>query len=83
MKIIKSDYTEGLYFLGYDDDISEDQIVRALRSHYGKTDGDDYDGLDRRDCDIADAHTDDDADSIGDLIGSYDTVERVYLRPCR
>lgn len=83
MTINKSEYDKELFYLGYDDRISDEKIIDTLRYRFGLEDGSDFDGIERRDCDIADAHTEDDAETISELIGSYDTVERVYLRPSR
>lgn len=83
MQLTKSNYTDGLFFLGYDDTISESVIVNKLRADFGLQDGSDFNGLDRRDCDVTDTHTEDDLDTVSEMINSYDTVERVYLRAAR
>ena len=76
MRIVKSDYTNDLFFLGYDDNVTDETVSNYLRHHFDA----DFDGLDRRDCDSAGTNTENDYNSYADLSDSYDTVERVYLR---
>ncbi len=83
MQLTKSNYTDGLFFMGYDDTISESAIINKLRRDFGLQDGSDFGGIEREDMDATHTNTEDDLDSFVELNNSYDHVEIVTLRPAR
>lgn len=71
-------YTTNQYLVGYDDEVSNEELERLLSRRYASLEG----GCtitSRADAEAADTNTDEDLDIFTDLANSYDHVDFISV----
>lgn len=79
MRVEAITYTENQYLVGYDDEMTSEELERLL-SHNYNLEGGDFTITSRRAAEAADTSTEEDLATLTDLARSYDHVDFIDVQ---